>query len=57
MAHDTVGLDIFEKLSTANQLDPSANKGIFQTCLDASARLGLGTNDLSKMDLVKVSLS
>ncbi len=57
VAHDTVGLDVFEKLSAANQLDPTANKAVFQTCLDASARLGLGTNDPRKMDLVKVNLS
>ena len=30
---------------------------IFETCLSASARLGLGTNDPAKMDLVKVDLS
>ncbi len=57
VAHDTVGLDIFEKLATANQLDRSTSKELCQSCLDASAKLGLGTNDPTKMDLVKVRLS
>ncbi len=57
VAHDTVGLDIFEKLSRDNQLDPTASKMIFETCLRAGANLGLGTNNPAKMDLVKVNLS
>ena len=56
VAHDTVGLEVFSQLLTADGGDPATAMNWANPWLENGAQLGLGTNDLDNVKLVEVSL-
>ncbi len=56
VAHDTTGLQVYSKLLTENQRDPASDAETATRYLEGGAKAGIGTNDPSKIDLVKVNL-
>jgi hypothetical protein len=57
VAHDTLGMQILERLQTENEAGlSSALKDKATSYLKTAAELGLGTNDLQHMDLAEVRL-
>jgi len=56
VAHDTVGLQTLSQLLTDDGGNPAAITGMATPCLENGAELGLGTNDLTSIELVEVTL-
>jgi uncharacterized Fe-S center protein len=57
VAHDATGFQIFNQLLTDNQMDPTSNAEMCKPYLVSAAQIGLGANDASNIDLVKVNLT
>jgi hypothetical protein len=57
VAHDAVALQLFADVRKAKGFDPTAYIERATTWLTKSTELGLGTNDPSNMELVKVNLA
>ncbi|MCK4451195.1 MAG: DUF362 domain-containing protein [Anaerolineae bacterium] len=56
VAHDTVGLQTLSQLLTDDGGNPAAITGMATPCLESGAELGLGTSDLTSIELVEVTL-
>ena len=56
VAHDTVGLQTLSQLLTDDGGNPAAITGMATPCLESGAELGLGTSDLTSIELVEVNL-
>jgi hypothetical protein len=57
VAHDTVGLQIVNKVLTAEGSSTEAATNLATPWLEGAAQLGLGTNDPDNMELVEVNLA
>jgi hypothetical protein len=56
VAHDTMGLELFSQLLTADGGNPRAARMMATPWLESGAELGLGTNDPQDIDLVEINL-
>lgn len=56
VAHDTMGLQTFSQLLTADGGNPEWARDVASLCLEAGAELGLGTNDPHQIELVELNL-
>jgi hypothetical protein len=54
VAVDYLGYKLIEEQRTKNDLRPLAKTGRYPTYIETSAKLGLGTKDPNKMDIISV---
>jgi hypothetical protein len=57
VAHDTVGLEVFSQLLTADGGNPAGATAMASPWLKNGAKLGLGTNDPDYMELAEINLT
>lgn len=56
VAHDTVGLQLLSQVMSAQNLEPASATDLADEWLATCSRLGLGTNDLERIETVRVDL-